>query len=94
MPPPHENLPRNNLRPATGASAAALRAAPALQVIRPPAAQLAGEHAARSGDLRRFIEAGKKIVISTVQKFPFILDEDPDPGKGVWPATEETEFSC
>jgi type I restriction enzyme R subunit len=32
-------------------------------------------HAARSGDLRRFIEAGKKIIVSTVQKFPFILDE-------------------
>ena len=32
-------------------------------------------HADRSGDLRRFIESGKKIVISTVQKFPFILDE-------------------
>ena len=32
-------------------------------------------HADRSGDLRRFIETGKKIVISTVQKFPFILDE-------------------
>ncbi len=32
-------------------------------------------HAERSGDLRRFIEAGKKITISTVQKFPFILDE-------------------
>ena len=32
-------------------------------------------HAARSGDLRRFIESGKKIVISTVQKFPFILEE-------------------
>ena len=32
-------------------------------------------HAERSGDLRRFIESGKKIVISTVQKFPFILDE-------------------
>ena len=31
--------------------------------------------APRSGDLRRFIEAGKKIIISTVQKFPFILDE-------------------
>ena len=28
-----------------------------------------------SGDLRRFIESGKKIIISTVQKFPFILDE-------------------
>jgi type I restriction enzyme R subunit len=32
-------------------------------------------HAAHSGDLRRFIEDGKKIIISTVQKFPFILDE-------------------
>ena len=31
--------------------------------------------ATRSGDLRRFIVAGKKIIISTVQKFPFILDE-------------------
>ena len=28
-----------------------------------------------SGELRRFIEAGKKIIVSTVQKFPFILDE-------------------
>ena len=32
-------------------------------------------HANRSGDLRRFLESGKKIIISTVQKFPFILDE-------------------
>lgn len=32
-------------------------------------------HADHSGDLRRFIESGKKIVISTVQKFPFILDD-------------------
>ena len=32
-------------------------------------------HADRSGDLRRFIEGGKKIVITTIQKFPFILDE-------------------
>ena len=32
-------------------------------------------HADRSGDLRRFIESGKKIIISTVQKFPFILSE-------------------
>ena len=28
-----------------------------------------------SGQLRRFIEGGKKIIISTVQKFPFILGE-------------------
>ncbi|MFM9885392.1 MAG: type I restriction endonuclease subunit R [Burkholderiales bacterium] len=32
-------------------------------------------HAKRSGDLRTFIEQGKKIIVSTVQKFPFILDE-------------------
>ena len=32
-------------------------------------------HAERSGDLRTFIESGKKIIISTIQKFPFILDE-------------------
>lgn len=32
-------------------------------------------HAEYSGDLRLFIERGKKIIISTVQKFPFILDE-------------------
>ena len=31
--------------------------------------------AEHSDDLRRFIESGKKIIISTVQKFPFILDE-------------------
>lgn len=32
-------------------------------------------HAERSGDLRSFISAGKKIIITTVQKFPFILDD-------------------
>ena len=32
-------------------------------------------HADRSGDLRTLLERGKKIIISTVQKFPFILDE-------------------
>ena len=32
-------------------------------------------HAEHSGDLRKFIEEGKKIIISTVQKFPFVLDE-------------------
>ena len=31
--------------------------------------------AERSGDLRRFLESGKKIIITTIQKFPFILDE-------------------
>jgi type I restriction enzyme, R subunit len=31
-------------------------------------------HAEHSGDLQKFIESGKKIIISTVQKFPFILD--------------------
>ena len=32
-------------------------------------------HAEASGDLRRAIEAGKKIIITTVQKFPFIYKE-------------------
>jgi len=32
-------------------------------------------HADHSGDLRKFIEDGKKIIISTIQKFPYILDE-------------------
>lgn len=32
-------------------------------------------HAKHSGDLRKFIEEGKKIIVTTVQKFPFILDE-------------------
>ena len=32
-------------------------------------------HADESGDLRRFIEEGKKIIISTVQKFPHILND-------------------
>jgi type I restriction enzyme R subunit len=32
-------------------------------------------HAERSGDLRHFIANGKKIIITTLQKFPFILDE-------------------
>jgi type I restriction enzyme, R subunit len=32
-------------------------------------------HAEGSGDLRRFIEGGKKIIVSTVQKFPWILED-------------------
>jgi type I restriction enzyme R subunit len=32
-------------------------------------------HAQRSGDLRRFLNEGKQIIITTVQKFPFILAE-------------------
>jgi len=32
-------------------------------------------HADDSGDLRRFISEGKKIIVSTVQKFPHILNE-------------------
>ncbi len=32
-------------------------------------------HAEKSGDLRAAIESGKKIIITTVQKFPFILDD-------------------
>ena len=39
-------------------------------------------HAERSGDLRQFIESGKKIIISTVQKFPFILKEIGDEQRG------------
>ncbi|MEI6450569.1 MAG: type I restriction endonuclease, partial [Actinomycetes bacterium] len=39
-------------------------------------------HAERSGDLRSFIESGKKIIITTVQKFPFILDEIGDDQRG------------
>ncbi|WP_457653265.1 type I restriction endonuclease subunit R [Rhodocaloribacter sp.] len=39
-------------------------------------------HAERSGDLRRFLTEGKKIIISTVQKFPFILDEIGSEHKG------------
>ncbi len=39
-------------------------------------------HAERSGDLRGFIESGKKIIITTVQKFPFILDEIGDEQRG------------
>jgi type I restriction enzyme R subunit len=32
-------------------------------------------HAERSGDLRSFLAGGKKIIITTVQKFPFILED-------------------
>ena len=32
-------------------------------------------HAEGSGDLRKAIEAGRKIIITTVQKFPYILDD-------------------
>lgn len=39
-------------------------------------------HAKHSGDLRKFIESGKKIIISTVQKFPYILDEIGDEHRG------------
>jgi type I restriction enzyme R subunit len=39
-------------------------------------------HADHSGDLRKFIEEGKKIIISTVQKFPFILKEIGDEQRG------------
>lgn len=39
-------------------------------------------HADRSGDLRKFIADGKKIVITTIQKFPFILEEIGDEHRG------------
>jgi type I restriction enzyme R subunit len=32
-------------------------------------------HADHSGDLQTFIEGGKKIIVSTVQKFPYILEK-------------------
>lgn len=32
-------------------------------------------HAEKSGDLRKFLKSGKKIIITTVQKFPFVLNE-------------------
>ena len=35
-------------------------------------------HAENAGDLRRFLSDGKKLIISTLQKFPFILDEIDD----------------
>ena len=39
-------------------------------------------HARHSRDLRKYIESGKKIIISTVQKFPEILDEIGDQHRG------------
>jgi type I restriction enzyme R subunit len=39
-------------------------------------------HAEHSGDLREAIEAGKKIIITTVQKFPFIYQEIGDSHRG------------
>jgi type I restriction enzyme R subunit len=36
----------------------------------------------RSADLRRFLAGGKKIIITTVQKFPFVLDEIGDEHRG------------
>jgi type I restriction enzyme R subunit len=39
-------------------------------------------HAEKAGDLRRFLATGKKIIISTVQEFPFILDEIGDEHRG------------
>lgn len=39
-------------------------------------------HAKKSGDLRKFLAEGRKIIITTVQKFPFILDEMDGEGTG------------
>jgi type I restriction enzyme R subunit len=39
-------------------------------------------HAEHSGDLRKFLQSGKKIIITTVQKFPVILDEIGDEHRG------------
>jgi type I restriction enzyme R subunit len=51
-------------------------------------------HAEHSGDLRKFIEQGKKIIVSTVQKFPYILDEiATEPGKTFAIAIDEAHSS-
>jgi len=39
-------------------------------------------HAEHSRDLRQFLTAGKKIIVTTVQKFPFILDAIGDEHRG------------
>jgi len=39
-------------------------------------------HAESSSDLRKFLASGKKIIITTVQKFPFILDAIGDEHRG------------
>ncbi|MGH9936077.1 MAG: type I restriction endonuclease, partial [Blastocatellia bacterium] len=39
-------------------------------------------HAERAGDLRQFLRTGKKIIITTVQKFPIVLDEIGDEHRG------------
>jgi type I restriction enzyme, R subunit len=39
-------------------------------------------HAEHSGDLRRFIQTGKKIIITTVQKFPVVYKEIGDEHRG------------
>jgi len=39
-------------------------------------------HAEHSGDLRRFLAGGKKIIITTVQKFPVVLEEIGDEHRG------------
>src|SRR5436190_7288611 len=51
-------------------------------------------HAEHSGDLRKFIEQGKKIIITTVQKFPFILDEiETESGKSFGIVIDEAHSS-
>src|ERR1035441_1305985 len=42
-------------------------------------------HADRSGDLRKYNEEGTEIIVSTVQKFPFILDEIATEGGKTFP---------
>lgn len=39
-------------------------------------------HAEHSGDLKKYLATGKKIIITTVQKFPVILDEIGDEHRG------------
>ena len=51
-------------------------------------------HATHSGDLRRFIEQDKKIIISTVQKFQVIMNEvEAEPGKAFAIVIDEAHSS-
>ncbi len=51
-------------------------------------------HATHSGDLRRFIEQDKKIIISTVQKFQVIMNQvEAEPGKAFAIVIDEAHSS-
>jgi type I restriction enzyme R subunit len=51
-------------------------------------------HAKNSGDLRKFLQEGKKIIVSTVQKFPHILGElEAEPGRSFAIVIDEAHSS-